>query len=110
MWILPCHAIWPIGPLSLKTMLLQVSSVLMMEDTPSIALTGFTHNLEACVIVFIQSALPIEAEEYTLPKDGRPTSKQHFAISFLWESFFVFCRCATHCQHPDWMDLDSHAS
>ena len=40
----------------------------MMEDTQSIALTEFVCNLEACVSAFIQTAPPIEAEEFGLAK------------------------------------------
>ena len=53
---------------------LHVSNLLIMEDTPSIALTEFICNLEARVFTFMRSALPIEAEEYGLPKD-RTTKK-----------------------------------
>ena len=52
----------------------------MMEDTLLIGLTKFICNLEACVFAFIQSALPIEAEEYGLPKD-RKAKKQAIILS-----------------------------
>ena len=50
---------------------LQVSSLLMMEDTPSIVLNNFVCNLEAHVLALMQSAPPIEADKYRLPKEGK---------------------------------------
>ena len=50
---------------------LQVLNLVMMEDTPLIALTEFIRNFKASVFAFMQSAPPIEAEEYGLPEDGK---------------------------------------
>ena len=43
---------------------LQVSNIIVMEDTLSIALLEFIRNVKAHVFAFMQTAPPIEAEEY----------------------------------------------
>ena len=48
---------------------LQVSDIIMMEKTPSI--TKFNPNLKAGVFALMQTALPIEAEVFGLPKDAK---------------------------------------
>ena len=50
---------------------LQVLNLLMLPNSPAIALTKFICNLEARVFVLIQTALRIEAKEDGLPKKGK---------------------------------------
>ena len=48
-----------------------VLNVIMLENTPLIVLTELIRNLEACVFALMQTALPIEAEEFGLPKERK---------------------------------------
>ena len=55
----------------LEDQALHVSNFLMMEKTPSIALTEFICNLEVCAFALMQSERLYQAEEYRLPKKGK---------------------------------------
>ena len=52
----------------------------MLANLPAIVLTEFTHNLEACIFALMQTAPPIEAEEYGLPKKGKTKCKEYFVF------------------------------
>ena len=58
-------------PGSLKITLYRYQTNLMLANSPANTLTEFLPNLQARVFVLMQTALPIEAEDYGLLKKGK---------------------------------------